>query len=198
VADDSADLAAIRQTLGELPAYLPEPVTSYIRQAVASLRNAEQSPSRITQLVAQHRRDQLEVPATALDVGDFIKSVDYLAHVQGALELREARAIEQLAGRQAAYGAQVVAQRRQFSAKGNASKKKTAELRTQKWLAAGKPLRTKHPTLPRSSGGYSSIVRTVQNGSPSSCRYTRTPSPRLTSGVIRFRLVWPRSARPSA
>jgi len=93
----------IAKLYGKLPAWLPEPILPQIRQAIASLRNAQQSPERIAEIVERARAEQLEdAPGTALDVTDFFKSAHYLAHVQWALSLDKADAIKALAGRVAA------------------------------------------------------------------------------------------------
>jgi len=94
----------IAKLYGQLPAWLPEPVLPQIERAITSLRQAEQSDERIAELVAAARTGRLvdAIPGTALDLTDFLKSVYELAHVQWALGLGKARAIEELSGERAA------------------------------------------------------------------------------------------------
>ena len=140
-----ADSEAIAKLYGRLPEWLPEPSWLHIEQALAALRNAEQSVERIAEIVAQARRHRITVPGTAADVADFIKSANYLAHVQWALSLGEGRAMRELGGSSAALGHRVNAQRRALPEQGNKAKKKAALAREQKWKAVGGPLRAKHP-----------------------------------------------------
>jgi hypothetical protein len=98
----AADVKAIGYLYGTLPEWLPEPVHAGIERAVATLRNAEQSPERMATVVAQARQDKLEIPGEARDVTAFVQAAYYLAHVQRALEFDKARAVKVLAGNQAA------------------------------------------------------------------------------------------------
>lgn len=94
---------AIAEVYRKLSAWLPEPVTSRIEQCISALRDTGQSSERIAEIVRQARiPDGLEVPGTAIDRVDFIKSANYLAHVQWALEHDKSQALEHLAGKQAA------------------------------------------------------------------------------------------------
>lgn len=94
--------AAIDALYNRLPDWLPEPVLPLIRRGLAALINAGQSTERICEVVAQARADSLVIPGTVLDVTAFIDSAYYLAHVQWALGLDKAAALEVLGGRRAA------------------------------------------------------------------------------------------------
>jgi hypothetical protein len=100
----AADAEAITRLYGPLPEWFPDPAYLHIKQALAALRNAlEQfSSARFVKIVRQARCGKLVVPGSALDVGDFIKSANYLAHVQWALSLGKVRALEELGGSLAA------------------------------------------------------------------------------------------------
>src|ERR1700730_9398294 len=137
---------AIARLYGKLPSWLPEPAMLRIQQALSTLWNAGQSNERIVELVAQAHNDTLVIPGTALDVHDFIKSANYLAHVKWALSHDKLRAIKELAGRDAELGQRIRTHRRTYSHLGNAAKKQTATKKAQNWLAIGKPLRDRHPT----------------------------------------------------
>ncbi len=138
--------SAIADLFGELPKWFPEPVLPRIRQAIDSLRKADQSKKRIVQLVASHRDDKdMQIPGTVHDVDDFIKSVNYLAHVQWALSSGKAKALLELAGRDAVLGERTRAQRREYSKRSNQGKKKLAAEKREAWLAIGKPLRARSP-----------------------------------------------------
>jgi hypothetical protein len=69
-----------------------------ISQALAGLRNAQQTPARIAHIATEAQAGRIEVPSSALDVADYIKSANYLAHVRWALSLGKARALEELGG----------------------------------------------------------------------------------------------------
>ena len=102
-AEAARDAAAMERVFGKLPDWLPEPVLPRIEQALAALRNAEQSPERIAELVAQASRDEeFEVPGSAREATAFIQAVHYLASVQWALSLPKADAISELGGTLAA------------------------------------------------------------------------------------------------
>lgn len=101
------DAQAITQLYGQLPDWLPESTRSRIEQAVATLRNAEQSPERIVEVVAQAGRDEIEIPGSAQrNMSAFIQAADALAHVQWALSLPKADAIRELGGELAAQNYQ--------------------------------------------------------------------------------------------
>jgi hypothetical protein len=93
---------AIAKLYGGLPDWLPEPVHFGIEQSLVTLRNARQPFKCIAEFVGQHRKGEIQVPGGAHDVTDFIKAVNYLAHVQWALSLGKERALEELAGSRAA------------------------------------------------------------------------------------------------
>jgi hypothetical protein len=138
--------AAIVALYGELPEWFPAPVFERIRRAIDSLGNAHQSIELIVQRVAALLDDKdMEIPGTARDVDDFIKSVNELAHVKWALSRGKEKALHELAGRDAALGEKTRAQRRTYSELGNANKKKQAEEKKAAWLAIGTPLRARHP-----------------------------------------------------
>ena len=133
---------------GGLPEWVPEPAVVRVQQAVLSLRAANQSVERIVKVVAQAAEHTPDIPADVLDHTSFYVSANYLAHVQRALSLGKARAIEELGGRSAALGEKTRDQRRTFSTLGNSTKKTVAADKARKWFAIGKPLREKHPEKP--------------------------------------------------
>ena len=139
--------AAIARLYGPLPEWLPTPVLPQIRQALAAQRNAGQSPERISETISVARRGRYDVPGSVLDSVDFIKSANYLAHVQWALEQGKARALTELSGRAAAIGQRTVEQRRTYSRKGNEAKRERASQREHEWLAIGRPLRSRLPNM---------------------------------------------------
>jgi hypothetical protein len=102
-ASAAACAVAIVKIFGTLPRWMPEPALPLIRQAIANLRADGQPNDRIVELVSLARNCELEVvPGIVRDVTAFFQSVHYLAHVQWALSLEKARAIEELGGREAA------------------------------------------------------------------------------------------------
>jgi hypothetical protein len=138
-----------------------------VRQAIASLRAAGQSDERICEIVVLERDCQLEIPAVQ-DPINFYDSVNYLAHVQWALSQEKTKAIKELAGKSAAIGEIVRAQRREFSALGNPTKKKNAAAKERTWRDIGTPLRLNHPEasnlwlakqIAAKSGGKCSTIR---------------------------------------
>lgn len=143
----AADVQAIVQLYGALPAWVPKPVTDRIGHSLAILRNAKQVPDRITEIVAAHRRqaDGYDVPGTALDATAFITAIDYLAHVQWALEQGQERALMEMAGSDSAFGRHIQQQRQLQSLAMNEDKKVQARAKEQNWLAIGRPLRTARP-----------------------------------------------------
>jgi hypothetical protein len=139
--------AAINRLFGQLPNWLPEPTLPIIRRCIANLRAAEQSDERIVELVALARNHALEdIPGTALDATSFFQNVHDLAHVQEALTRDKATAIKELGGSDAELGNRLRIQRGTFSSRGNASKRKTADEKAQKWLKIGAPIRNDHPS----------------------------------------------------
>lgn len=129
---------------GGLPDWVPEPAVTRVRQAIASLQAADQSDARICEIVALERDCRLEIPDVR-DPINFYDSVNYLAHVQWALGEGKAKALKELGGQSAAIGDAVRDQRRQYSARGNATKKEKAAKNAQTWLDIGAPLRGSHP-----------------------------------------------------
>lgn len=105
-AETALDAEAVVLLYGPLPDWLPEPVRPKLEQAVATLRNAEQTPPRIVELAAAAGRDELEIPGAARDVRELIQAAYYLAHVQWALSLPKADAIRELGGSLAAQNYQ--------------------------------------------------------------------------------------------
>jgi hypothetical protein len=104
-AEDRADVEAIAKLFGPLPVWVPELKRLEIAQDLAVLRGAKLSIDEISNLVKQARAGRtLLIPGTAIEVGDinFIRSANGLAHIQWALSLPEARAMEEVLGKRGA------------------------------------------------------------------------------------------------
>ena len=101
-ANESADYESIAAVFGQLPPYIDANTHHRILAAIASFRAADQSPQSIAALVEQSSQSKLTIPGTVIDVADFIKSANYLAHVRWAISLGKARAIQELEGDRAA------------------------------------------------------------------------------------------------
>jgi len=137
--------AVIAKLYGPLPSWFPQPALLHVRQAIDSLRDAEQSDEQILEVVKQERAGTLQVPGTARDSVGFYRSANYLAHVQWALEQSPERALTELAGADAAWAWQARRRQREFSRKGNEAKQEQADEHVQNWLAIGLLLRKQHP-----------------------------------------------------
>jgi hypothetical protein len=152
---EAAKAEAIARLYGTLADQLPKPVLRLIRQALDSLRNAGQSTERIVAIVEAARRDKYDVPGSARDADDFIKSADYLGHVQWALEQGKERALEELAGERAArdYRRSKDGREAQYAARvqelpdGHPLKGVTIEERDQHIRKEAAALQAAHPNL---------------------------------------------------
>ena len=119
--------------------YAPEPVRTHIAQAIESLRNAGQG-DRIVKAVSQCRHNRLIVPGTVIDTIDFIKSANYLAHVQWALGFEKEKAIELLAGNVAARSASL-------SKSGNDQKRRDRQRRNTEIRRLASSLKAHNSTI---------------------------------------------------